>query len=120
MEPILFLPILVAVVVPLFIIFAQRRQQLRAVRRRLRHRRRERQDPSTTKEEEISPMSNKLIRSLIGKTCQISTGALGESFDKVTVLDVQENWISVERKNKVRLINADYVTSVKILDKREP
>lgn len=61
-------------------------------------------------------MSNELIRSLIGKTCQITTGSLGEAFDKVTVLDVQENWMRVERKSKVRLINADYVTSVKILD----
>ena len=61
-------------------------------------------------------MANELIRSLIGKTCQISTGSLGEAFDKVKVVDVQENWIRVERKNKTRLINADYVTSVKILE----
>ena len=61
-------------------------------------------------------MANALIRSLIGKTCQVSTGSLGEAFDKVKVVDVQENWILVERKNKTRLINADYVTSVKVLD----
>lgn len=61
-------------------------------------------------------MTNELIHSLIGKTCQISTGALGEAFDKVRVVDVQDNWIRVEKKNKVRLINAEYVTSVKILE----
>jgi len=61
-------------------------------------------------------MSNELLRSLIGKTCQISTGSLGEAFDKVKVIDVQDNWMHVEKKNKVRLINAEYVTSVKILD----
>lgn len=60
-------------------------------------------------------MTNEMIRSLIGKTCQISTGALGEAFDKVKVVDVQDNWIRVERKEKTRLINADYITSVKIL-----
>ena len=65
-------------------------------------------------------MSNELIRSLIGKTCQISTGSLGEAFDKVKVIDVQDNWIRVEKKNKVRLINAEYVTSVKILDEVKP
>ena len=61
-------------------------------------------------------MSNELIQSLIGKTVQISTGSLGESFDKVVVLAVEENWIRVQRKNKIRLINSDYITSVKILD----
>lgn len=45
-----------------------------------------------------------------------SCGSLGEAFDKVKVVDVQDNWIHVEKKNKVRLINAEYVTSVKILD----
>jgi hypothetical protein len=34
----------------------------------------------------------------------------------VKVVDVQDNWIHVEKKNKVRLINAEYVTSVKMLD----
>ncbi|NBF41843.1 MAG: hypothetical protein GVY14_15645 [Spirochaetes bacterium] len=119
MEPIVFLPILIAVFLPLFVLFLQRRHQLRVARRLQRQRRRERQNPDTRKEEEVSPMSNELIRSLIGKTCQITTGSLGEAFDKVTVLDVQENWMQVERKNKVRLINADYITSVKILDEGE-
>lgn len=62
-------------------------------------------------------MPNELIQSLIGAVCQISTGPLGESFDKVTVLDVKDNWIRVRRKETIRLINTDYITSVKILSR---
>lgn len=118
MEPILFLPILLAVFLPLFILFVGQRRQRNAVRRQLRRERRETptNESQSTECEEAVPMTNELIRSLIGKTCQISTGSLGEAFDKVQVVDVQENWIRVERKHKVRLINADYVTSVKILE----
>ena len=60
-------------------------------------------------------MSNELIRSLIGKVCQISTGSLGESFDKVEVVNVVDNWMEVRRKDKTRLINTDYITSVKVV-----
>jgi hypothetical protein len=60
-------------------------------------------------------MTNELIRSLIGKVCQISTGSLGESFDKVEVVSVVDNWMEVRRKDKTRLINTDYITSVKVL-----
>lgn len=113
MEPILFLPILIGVFLPLFILFVQRKTVMRHLRgRRAEQRRKARMETN----EEVSPLANELIRSLIGKTCQISTGSLGESFDKVKVLDVEENWIRVERKNKIFLINTDYITSVKVLD----
>lgn len=117
MEPILNLPILLAVFLPLLILFIGQRQQRNTLRRHRRRRRASQSDTTnSTQNKEVLPVANELIRSLIGKTCQISTGSLGEAFDKVKVVDVQENWIRVERKNKTRLINADYVTSVKILE----
>jgi hypothetical protein len=119
MEPILFLPILIAMFLPLLLLFAQKRQQRAGVRRHLRRKQRDQaqhERGDAEEETEVTRMSNELIRSLIGKTCQISTGSLGEAFDKVRVVDVQDNWIRVEKKDKVRLINAEYVTTVKILD----
>jgi hypothetical protein len=59
-------------------------------------------------------MSNELIESLRGKTCDISTGSLGEGFTKVRVVEVVDNWIKIEKNDKVRLVNADYVTSVRL------
>jgi len=116
MEPILYLPIFVAVFIPLLLFVTREQTRRRVVGRWAAQRRAARRNQSISTGEEESAMSNELIQSLIGKTVQISTGSLGESFDKVVVLAVEENWIRVQRKNKIRLINSDYITSVKILD----
>lgn len=61
-------------------------------------------------------MSNELIKSCIGKQCVISAGSLGAAYNKVTILEVVENWIKIEKKGKVDIINADYIQSIKIVE----
>ena len=59
-------------------------------------------------------MSNELIKSCIGKTCTISTGSFGTSYSKVEILEVEDNWIKVQNKNKIDLVNSDFITNIKI------
>lgn len=61
-------------------------------------------------------MSNELIKACIGKECLISTGSLGSSYNKVVIKEVVDNWVQIEKKGKIDLINIDYVQSIKILD----
>jgi len=63
-------------------------------------------------------MSNELIQSLVGKQCDISTGPFGESFKKVEVVSVADNWINVRNGQRERLINSDYITSIKTVKKK--
>lgn len=60
-------------------------------------------------------MSNELIMNCIGKVCNISTGSLGSSFNKVKIIQVVDNWIKVEGKGKIDLINIDFIQNIKIL-----
>ena len=62
----------------------------------------------------LKKMSNELIKSYIGKVCNITTGSLGPSFVKVTIVEVVDNWIKVESKGKTDLINADFIQNIKI------
>ena len=48
------------------------------------------------------------------RVCTFSTGPFGEAFKKVQVLEVAENWIRVQDSKVERLLNAEYVTSVRI------
>ncbi len=63
----------------------------------------------------VKVMSNELIGDLVGKEVLISTGSLGSSYNKVTVVEVVDNWIKVEKKGKSDLINIDFVQGIKIL-----
>ena len=65
----------------------------------------------------VRNMSNELIQSLVGKLCDISTGPFGESFKKVEVVSVADNWIYVRDGQRERLINSDYITSIKTAKK---
>ncbi|MDA3850843.1 MAG: hypothetical protein PF447_06190 [Spirochaetaceae bacterium] len=59
-------------------------------------------------------MGNELIQALLGKECTVSTGTFGTTFGRVTVIEVRENWIKVEKKGKTDLINVEYITNIKI------
>jgi len=63
-------------------------------------------------------LSNELIKNCLGKECNISTGSLGSSFNKVKIVEVIDNWIKVESKGKEDLINVDFIQSIKILPEK--
>ena len=63
----------------------------------------------------VRKVSNELIKSCIGKTCSISTGTLGSSYNKVKVIEVIDNWIRIDSKGRENLINSDYIQNIKIL-----
>lgn len=64
-------------------------------------------------------MTNSLIQNLTGAVCTIATGPMGETFEKVRVEAVEGTWLRVRRKEKLRLVNADYITSVRIIEPAE-
>lgn len=63
-------------------------------------------------------MTNELIKSFIGKFCNIYTGSFGTSYQKVTIVDVVDNWIKVDNKGKIDLLNTDYIQNIKILTEK--
>lgn len=60
-------------------------------------------------------MSNELIKSCIGKVCNISSGSYGKSYQQVKILEVVDNWMKVEKKGKIDLINVDFIQNIKIV-----
>nr|MBP3681112.1 hypothetical protein [Clostridia bacterium] len=58
-------------------------------------------------------MPQELMKEFIGKVCRIilfndTFGVLGK------IVGVEENWVKVEEKNKVRLINGDMIRDISI------
>jgi len=60
-------------------------------------------------------MSAELIKNYIGRDCNITLGSMGTSFSKVKIVEIIENWMKVEGKGKVDLVNIEFVQSIKIL-----
>lgn len=58
-------------------------------------------------------MTNDVIKKYIGKNCKISTGSFGTNVTG-KIINVNENWIEVETKRGVEIINAEFVQSIKI------
>jgi len=61
-------------------------------------------------------MSNELIIGFIGKTCTISLGAYVTAFKKVKIVEVVDNWIKIEKNNKIDLVNIDFIQNIKIIE----
>lgn len=58
-------------------------------------------------------MASEVIKKYIGRNCKISTGTYGTNITG-KIIDVNENWIEVETKKGIELINAEFVQSIKI------
>ena len=58
-------------------------------------------------------MTNELILRYVGTTCSITTGTFGTSLVG-KIIEVNENWIEVETKKGIELINAEFVQSIKV------
>lgn len=106
MEQNLLVISVVMLLIPLLILYGSQRQRVALHKKLHRSQRSER------------GMSNELIQSLVGKRCDISTGPFGESFKKVEVVSVVDNWISVKDSQRERLINSDYITSIKTVKQK--
>jgi len=102
MEGTSWLAIYFPLLIVLLISFDEQRQVLIQIRKKLRRK-------------EKKPMSNELIKSCIGKQCNIVTGSFGASYNRVTIVEVIDNWIKAEKNGKVDLINIDYVQNIKVL-----
>lgn len=59
-------------------------------------------------------MPKELIKEFIGKVCTMNL--FNESFAvNGKIVAVEENWIKVEEKNRVRLINGDMIRDISIM-----
>lgn len=83
-------------------------------RRRRRHRRRV--SDRHRKRKEFS-MTSETIADFIGKICAITTeGDWGDWGSwNARVISVEDNWLKVERKDGLMVLNLDMVTSIRLL-----
>jgi hypothetical protein len=98
----------IAIYLPIFILFfiilPQQNGMYAAMRRNHAKRR-------------IRKVTNETLAKFIGKTCMISAGSYGVNVAG-RIVSVNENWIEVEnKKGAIELVNADYVQSVRIVEK---
>ena len=62
-------------------------------------------------------MPTELIKEFMGKVCAIAL--FNDSFGVTgKIVAVEQNWIKVEEKNKVRLINGDMIRDISILPEK--
>ena len=62
-------------------------------------------------------MPKELIKEFIGKVCAIIL--FNESFGvQGKIVAVEDNWIKVEEKNKIRLVNGDMIRDITILPEK--
>ena len=62
-------------------------------------------------------MPKELMKEFIGKVCSIVL--FNESFSLTgKIVEVEDNWIKVQEKNKVRLINGDMIVDITILPEK--
>jgi len=58
-------------------------------------------------------MDNEVLKKYIGKNCKISTGSYGSTVSG-RILDIKDNWIEVETRKGIEIINAEFVQTLKI------
>lgn len=102
MEPGAWIAIYLPVFILLFVIIPSQRRNILFAR--------------LLKKRRGAAMTNELVKRLVGKRCTISTGSMGSTFKKAKILNVVDNWISVEINGREDLINSDYVQYIKVLD----
>lgn len=92
---------IIAVFIIFVIILPQQHNMLNMAAQKLRMRK------------ELSIMTNEIIKRYTGIKCKLSTGSFGTTVSG-KIIEVNENWIEVETKNGIELINAEFVQSIKI------
>ena len=94
----------IAIYLPIFIIFFIVLPQQSSIRKALLIKK---------KKKGLRIMTNEVIKKYIGINCSISTGSFGTNLIG-KIIDVNENWIEVETKKGIELINAEFIQSIKI------
>ncbi|WP_236660300.1 DUF6897 domain-containing protein [Isachenkonia alkalipeptolytica] len=101
MNPGAWIAIYMPVFILLFVIIPQQNQmQALAAKHNIKRRRRTR-------------MSHEMIKKYIGKVCKVTTGSYG-STTSGKIVDVKENWIELETKKGIELMNAEFVQNIKV------
>ena len=59
-----------------------------------------------------SRMNNELLERCTGQTCKFTMGVGVSQTVKGAVLSVNGNWIELQTKKEIRLLNADYISYV--------
>ena len=85
----------------LFVVLPQQRQMQKLVIKKFK------------KRKGLIIMTNDVIKKYIGRNCRISTGSLGTNVAG-KIIEVNENWIEVETKKGIEVINAEFIQSIKI------
>lgn len=63
-------------------------------------------------------MPKELMKEFIGKVCTIVL--FNETFGiQGKIVDIEENWIKIEEKNKIRLINGDMIGDISIVPNKK-
>lgn len=63
-------------------------------------------------------MPQKMSKEFLNKMCTITL--FNASFAvKGRVVEIEENWIKVEEKNNIRIINGDMIMDIKILPEKK-
>lgn len=63
-------------------------------------------------------MPKELIKDFVGKACLISL--INESFIVIgKIIDYEENWIKVQEKNKIRLINGNMIIDISTMPEKK-
>lgn len=103
MSPATWMAIYLPIFVLLFVIIPQQNQMQVQAAKMITKRRRRR------------TLDHELIKKYIGRECKITTGSYGTT-TKGKVLDVKENWIEIETKKGIELMNAEFVQNIKVED----
>ncbi len=98
----------IAIYLPLIILFLCILPYQSSTRRLIKRRKK--------KKNGVVVMTNELIKKYIGRNCMISTGSLGAN-TVGKILEVNDNWVEVETKKDVELINIEYVQSIRIVNR---
>ncbi len=95
----------IAIYMPIFIIFFIIIPQQYEVQRHIAMK--------NSKKKRGNVMTNEVVNKYIGKNCKISTGSYGTTVVG-KIINVNENWIEVETKKGIELVNAEFIQSIKI------
>lgn len=105
MDPILYLPIWIAIFLPLISVWAsnQHLSRIRQIKRKQR--------------KEGIKMNNELVSEYVGKNVSLNgNGMLGVTGIVTKVVD---NWLELEYKSKKKLINIDYISSIEEIPQKK-